>query len=63
MKAFRYNCEKEATENITTAERKNPNAVKFYAKNMDWCQKLQYIYNEDGDATAECKLEVAGLKM
>lgn len=63
MKAFRYNCEKRSDRKYNNCgKEKNPNAVKFYATNMDYANKYKYIYNEDGDVIAECKLEVVEIE-
>ena len=63
MKAFRYNCEKRSDRKYNNCgKEKNPNAVKFYAKNMEYAKNYKYIYNEDGDVIAECKLEVVEIE-
>lgn len=63
MKAFRYNCEKRSDRKYNNCgKEKNPNAVKFYATNMDYANKYKCIYNEDGDVIAECKLEVVEIE-
>ena len=63
MKAFRYNCEKRSDRKYNNCgKEKNPNAVKFYATNMDYAKKYKYVYNEDGDVIAECKLEVVEIE-
>ena len=63
MKAFRYNSEKRSDRKYNNCgKEKNPNAVKFYATNMDYAKKYKYIYNEDGDVFAECKLEVVEIE-
>lgn len=63
MKGFRYNCEKRSDRKYNNCgKEKNPNAIKFYAKNMEYANKYKYIYNEDGDVIAECKLEVVEIE-
>jgi len=59
MKAFRYNSENRADRKYNNCGmEKNPNAVKFYASNMAYADNYKFIYNEDGEVVAECKLEV-----
>ena len=63
MKAFRYNSEKRSDRKYNNCgKEKNPNAIKFYAKNMEYANKYKYIYNEDGEVIAECKLEVVEIE-
>ena len=63
MKAFRYNSEKRSDRKYNNCgKEKNPNGVKFYATNMDYAKNYKYIYNEDGDVIAECKLEVVEIE-
>ena len=59
MKAFRYNSENRSDRKYNNCGMdKNPNAVKFYASNMDYANNYKFIYNEDGEVVAECSLEV-----
>lgn len=63
MKAFRYNSENRAARKYNNCGmEKNPNAVKFYALNMDYANNYKFIYNEDGEVIAECSLEVVEIK-
>lgn len=63
MKAFRYNTKNRSDRRFNnTGEEKNPNAVKFYASNMDYANRYKYIYNEDGDVVSECILEVVDIE-
>jgi len=63
MKAFRYNSENRADRKYNTCGmEKNPNAVKFYASNMDYANNYKFIYNEDGEVVAECTLEVVDIE-
>jgi DNA-directed RNA polymerase specialized sigma subunit len=41
---------------------KNPNAVKFYASNMDYANNYKFVYNEDGEVIAESALEVVEIE-
>ena len=53
MKAFRYNSENRSDRKYNNCgKEKNPNAVKFYASNMDYANNYKFIYNEDGDVIA-----------
>lgn len=59
MKAYRYNCEKRSDRAYNNCgEEKNPNAVKFYATNLDYANRYKFIYSKEGDVIAECTLEV-----
>jgi hypothetical protein len=63
MKAFRYNSEKREDRKFNNCTReKNPNAVKFYASNMDYANNYKYIHNEAGDVVSECTLEVVEIE-
>ena len=63
MKAFRYNSENRSDRKYNTCGmEKNPNAVKFYASNMDYANNYKFIYNEDGEAISECSLEVVEIE-
>lgn len=63
MKAFRYNSENRADRKYNTCGmEKNPNAIKFYASNMDYANNYKFIYNEDGEAISECSLEVVEIE-
>lgn len=63
MKAFRYNSENRADRRYNTCGmEKNPNAVKFYASNMNYANNYKFIYNEDGEVVAECSLEVVDIE-
>lgn len=63
MKAFRYNSENRSDRKYNNCgKEKNPNAVKFYASNMDYANKYKFIYNEDGEVVAECTLEIVSIE-
>ena len=63
MKAFRYNSENRSDRKYNNCgEEKNPNAVKFYASNMDYANNYKFIYNEDGEVVAECTLEIVTIE-
>ena len=63
MKAFRYNSENRSDRKFNNCgKEKNPNAVKFYASNMDYANNYKFIYNEDGDIVSECTLEVVEIE-
>ena len=63
MKAFRYNSENRSDRKFNNCgKEKNPNAVKFYASNMDYANNYKFIYNEDGDVVSECTLEVVEIE-
>lgn len=60
MKVFRYNAKKREDREFNTCGReKNPNALKFYAKSLDYAENYRFVYNEDYDVVYECALEVA----
>jgi hypothetical protein len=59
MKAYRYNCKNRSDRRFNnTGREKNPNAVKFYAKNMAYAEEYKFIYDDNGYIAQECKLEV-----
>lgn len=63
MKAFRYNSENRAERRYNTCGmEKNPNAVKFYASNMNYANNYKFIYNEDGEVVSECSLQVVDIE-
>jgi hypothetical protein len=63
MKAYRYNTENRSDRSYNNCgEEKNPNAVKFYASNMDYANNYKYIYDEDGEVASECSLEVVEIE-
>lgn len=63
MKAYRFNTEKREDRKFnTTGKEKNPLNLKFYASNLEYAKKYQFIYNEDGEIISECSLEVVEIK-
>jgi hypothetical protein len=63
MKAFRYNAAKRQDRKFNNCgSEKNPNAVKYYATNMDYANNYKYIYATDGSINYECELEVSEIK-
>jgi len=63
MKAYRYNSENRSDRKYNNCgKEKNPNAVKFYASNMEYANNYKFIYNEDGEVVAECTLEVVEIE-
>jgi hypothetical protein len=63
MKAFRYNSKKREDRKFNTCgKEKNPNAIKFYALNMNYADNYKFIYNEDGDIIGECTLEIVDIE-
>ena len=63
MKAYRYNSENRSDRKYNNCgKEKNPNAVKFYASNMDYANNYKFIYNEDGEVVAECTLEIVTIE-
>ena len=63
MKAFRYNTENRADRKFNNTElEKNPNAVRFFAKTMEYAQKYQFIYDEAGEVVSECTLELVEIE-
>lgn len=63
MKAFRYNSEKREDRKFNNCGlEKNPNAVKFYASNMDYADNYKNISNADGEVVYECSLEVVEIE-
>jgi hypothetical protein len=60
MNAYRYNSKNRSDRKFNNCENeKNPNAVRFYATNMNYADNYKFIYNEDGEVVYECDLEVA----
>ena len=63
MKAFRYNSEKRSDRQFnTTGIEKNPNAIKYYATNLEYANNYKYIYGVDGEVIYECTLEVVNIE-
>lgn len=63
MKGYRYNSEKREDRVFNNCgKEKNPNAIKFFARNMAYAEKYKFIYNEDGDIEQECILETVEIK-
>lgn len=63
MKAFRYNSEKRSDRKYNNCgKEKNPNAIKYYATNMEYANNYKYIYSEDGEVVYECALEVVEIE-
>ena len=63
MKAFRYNSVNRTDRKYNNCGmEKNPNAVKFYASNMDYANNYKFVYNEDGEVIAESALEVVEIE-
>ena len=59
MIAYRYNAKNRNDRNLNNCGReKNPNAVRFYASNMAYASKYQFIHDEEGNVVYECELEV-----
>jgi len=59
MIAYRYNAKNRNDRNFNNCGReKNPNAVRFYASNMAYASKYQFIHDEEGNVVYECELEV-----
>jgi hypothetical protein len=59
MIAYRYNCNSRTDRKFNNCGiEKNPNAVRFYASNMDYAARYQFIHDEEGNVVYECKLEV-----
>jgi len=60
MQVFRYNAEQRADRKFnTTGREKNPNGVKFYARNVVYAEKYKSVFDEDGYKLYDCKLEVS----
>lgn len=63
MKGYRYNSENRSDRKYNNCGmEKNPNAIKFYASNMDYANNYKFIYDEDGEVIAECSLEVIDIE-
>lgn len=63
MKAFRYNSKERTDRKFNRlGNEKNPNAVKFYARNMEYAENYRYIYTESGDLVYECDLEITEIE-
>lgn len=59
MKVFRYNSKKRSDRKYNNCgKEKNPNALKFYAKNLKYADRYKFIFNEDGEVIYKCNLEV-----
>lgn len=59
MKAYRYNSENRSDRRYNNCgEEKNPQKVLFLAKKMEYAEKYKYIYDEAGEITQVCALEV-----
>ena len=63
MKLYRYNSKNRNDRkfNCTWTE-KNPNAIKYYATNLDYAEDYRYVYFENGDINYECELETIEIK-
>ena len=62
MKAYRYNCTDRNLRGFNNCgKEKNPNAIKFYASNLDYAKKYDTIYDADGYEVEKCTLEVVEL--
>lgn len=59
MKAYRYNAKNRKDRHFNNCGiEKNPNAVRFYASDLAYASKYQFINDEDGNVVYECELEV-----
>lgn len=59
MKGYRYNTNDRSDRKYNNCGmEKNPNAIKFYATNMEYADNYKYIINDDGEQVSECSLEV-----
>lgn len=59
MKAYRYNSENRSDRRYNNCgKEKNPQKVLFLAKKMEYAEKYKYIYDEAGEITQVCALEV-----
>ena len=60
MKAYRYEA-KERTDRAYNkcGKEKNPNNISFYAKSLQYAEKYQYVYFDDGDVNYECELVIS----
>lgn len=62
MKVYRFNAKKRTDRKFnTTGREKNPNAVKFYAKSLEWAKQYETIYSRHGEEIYKCELEVTDL--
>ena len=62
MKLYRYNAKNRSDRRFnTTGRENNPNAVKFYARSLDFAKKYETVYNEKGEELYKCELEVIDL--
>jgi hypothetical protein len=63
MKAYRYNTKNRSDRKFNNCGvEKNPNAIKFYATNMEYADNYKYIFNEEGEVILECDLEVVTIE-
>lgn len=59
MIAYRYNARNRNDRKFNNCgNEKNPNAVRFYATNLDYAARYQFIHDEQGNVVYECELEV-----
>lgn len=59
MKAYRYNSKNRQDRKFNnTGREKNPNALKFYGKTLEYCENYRFILDENNDVVYECELEV-----
>ena len=60
--AYRYNAKDRKDRDFNNCSReKNPNAVKFYATNIEYAEGYKYVYNRAGEVVYECELEVVSV--
>ena len=58
MKAFRYNTKTRNDRKFNNCgSEKNPNAVNFYASNLNYVQNYRFVYFPDGGVNYECDLQ------
>ena len=63
MKLYRYNSKNRNDRKFNcTGTEKNPNAIKYYATNLDYAENYRYVYFENGDINYECELEAIEIK-
>jgi glycerophosphoryl diester phosphodiesterase len=62
MQVFRYNARQRQDRKFNTCGReKNPLQVRFYATNMAYAERYQFVCNDDGEVIYECDLEVSDI--
>lgn len=60
--AYRYNAKDRKDRDFNNCSReKNPNAVRFYATNLEYAEGYKYVYNRAGEVVYECELEVVSV--